>query len=158
MLGLILGLLLVVILAGILVFAVGPKLAEQYTIQSLAWARSRGVYDTPQQGVVASANREYCGIEKVEIEQAATNSFDGSDPHVWYVLFTVYAKSHAPCDPGHPGMALTHQTFERGGSFYLDTKDGWVWMPEGRFPEFIGHWMKKLDLAGPGDSTHVPRN
>jgi hypothetical protein len=34
--GLILGLLLVVTLAGILVFAVGPKLAEQYTIQSLA--------------------------------------------------------------------------------------------------------------------------
>jgi ADP-ribose pyrophosphatase YjhB (NUDIX family) len=108
--------------------------------------------------VVASANREYCGIEKVEIEQAATNSFDGSDPHVWFVLFTVYAKSHAPCDLGHPGMALTHQTFERGGSFYLDTKDGWVWMPEERFPEFIGNWMEKLDLAGPGDSTHVPRN
>ncbi len=132
--------------------------AKNYTITSLNWARSQGVFDTPQEGVISRANREYCGLENVEIEQAATNSFDGSDPHIWYVVFTVYAQNHIPCDPENPGPALHHQTYESGGSFYLNTLEGWVWMPEGRFPEFIGYWMKKLNLAGPGDSTHVPRN
>jgi len=92
-----------------------------------------------------------------QIEQAATNSFDGSDPHIWYVIFTVHAQNRIPCDPENPGPPLHRGTSESGGSFYLHTKDGWVWMPEGRFPEFIGHWMKKLDLAGPGDPTHIPR-
>ena len=132
--------------------------AKQYTIDALNWARSQGVYETPQQGVIDRANQKYCGIQKIDIEQAATNSFDGSDPHIWFVFFTVYAQSHAPCDPEHHGSPLHHQTYEKGGSFYLNTQEGWVWMPEGRFPEFIGYWMKKLDLAGPGDPTHVPRN
>ena len=135
-----------------------PIAARNYTIASLNWARSQGVYETPQQGVISTANNHYCGVEKVEIEQAATNSFDGSDPHVWFVLYTVHAKNHAPCDAEHPGPALYHGSFERGGVFYLNVKDGWVMMPEGRLPEFIGHWMKKLNLAGPGDPTHVPRD
>jgi hypothetical protein len=156
------------ILAAILVCAAGWQLytiaaqkytlaARVYTIAALSGARSRGVFATPQQGVIFNAKREYCGIEKIEIEQAATNSFDGSDPHVWFVLYTVYAKKHAPCAPGHPGPALVHQTYERGGVFYLNVRDGWVMMPEDLSPEFIGSWMKKLGLAGPGDQTHVPR-
>jgi hypothetical protein len=151
------------VLGGLLLCAaaywVYPIAARNYTIASLNWARSQGVYDTPQQGLISSAYQHYCGVEKVEIEQAATNSFDGSDPHVWFVLYTIYAKNHAPCDPEHPGAEMYHnEGFERGGVFYLNVKEGWVFMPEGRFPEFIGYWMKKLDLAGPGDSTHVPRD
>ena len=149
-------------MAVILVCAAGwlliPIAAKNYAIASLNWARSQGVYDTPQEGVLSRATQQYCGLEKVEIEQAATNSFDGSDPHIWYVIFTVYAQNHVPCDPENPGPALHNQTYESGGSYYLHTKEGWVWMPEGRFPEFIGHWMTQLDLAGPGDPTHVPRD
>jgi hypothetical protein len=130
----------------------------RYTIAALERARSRGVYETPQQGVIALANRSFCGVERVEIEQAATNSFDGSNPHVWFVLYRVYARSHTPCDPAHPGPAMYHQTYENGGVFYLNVKDGWVWVPEEAFPEVIGNWMKKLDLAGPGNPYHVPRN
>ncbi len=154
----ILALILVVILDGLVGYQLYTIAARYYTISSLNWARSQGVFETPQHGVILNANREYCGVEKVEIEQAATNSFDGSDPHIWFVLYTVYAKTHVPCDPVHPGPGLYHQTYERGGTFWLNVKDGWVRMPEGRFPEFIGFWMKKLDLAGPGDPTHVHRN
>ena len=129
-----------------------------YPLAALNWARTQGVFETPQLGVISNANRWYCGVEKVEIEQAETNSFDGSDPHVWYVIYAVYARNHSPCDPTHPGAPLYHQTYERGGNFYLDMKDGWVFMPEGLFPTFIGQWMKVFGIAGPGDPTHVPRN
>lgn len=126
-----------------------------YTLAALALVRGQGVYQTPQAGVIARANQYYCGVEKVVIDQAATNSFDGSNPHVWYVIYTVCAKNRTPCDPAHPGAPLYHQTFERGGNFYLNVRGGWVMVPEGMFPEFIGFWMKVLGQAGPGDSTHV---
>jgi hypothetical protein len=131
--------------------------AQYYTVSALSWAHSQGVFETPQQGIIFYAGRDYCGLDKVEIEQAATNSFDGSDPHVWFVMYKIYARNHAPCDPEHPGSALYYRTFDRGGVFFLNVREGWVMMPEGKFPLFIGYWMKKLGLAGPGDPTHVPR-
>jgi hypothetical protein len=131
--------------------------AQAYTVKALSWARGQGVFETPQQGVIYYAWQDTCGLEKVDIEQAATNSFDGSDPHVWFVMYTIYAQNHPPCDLEHPGPRLYHGTFERGGVFFLNVKEGWVRMPEGKFPTFIGHWMKVLGLAGPGDPTHVPR-
>ncbi len=146
--------IVLIILAVVLLCVAFPAL---YTVSILNWARSQGVYATPQEGVISRAYRWYCEVERVEIEQAATNSFDGSDPHVWYVMYTVHARSHAPCDSEKPGGPLYHQTYERGGNFYLNVKDGWVMMPEGFFPEFVGRWMKILGLAGPGDPTHVPR-
>ncbi len=145
---------LVVILAAFLCCAAAPI---WYTYAALNWARSQGIYRTPQEGVIDRAYRGYCGVEKVEIEQATTNSFDGSNPHIWYVIFKVSAKNRAPCDPQHPGQPLLNQTYEGGGNFYLNVKDGWVMMPEGFFPEFIGNWMKVLNLAGPGDPTHIHR-
>jgi len=148
--------ILAFILGAVLLCAAGQVL---YTINTLTWARGEGVYDTPQQGVIARANLWYCGVEKVEIEQAATNSFDGSNPHVWYVIWKVYAKNRAPCSPDNPGAPLAHgKNSEGGGNYYLNMREGWVYMPEGRFPELIGFWMKVLGQAGPGDSTHVPRN
>jgi hypothetical protein len=129
-----------------------------YPIAALAYARSNGVYRSPQEGVAANASRWYCGFERVEIDQATTNSFDESNPHIWYVIYRVYASSHPPCDPIHPGSALLYGTYERGGTYYLDMHDGWVMMGEGYFPEYIGAWMKVMGQAGPGDTTHVPRN
>lgn len=143
------------ILWGILLCAAAQMI---YTIHALQWARRIGIYNTPQEAVIANINRHYCEIERIDIEQAATNSFDGSNPHVWYVIWRVYARSHTPCDPENPGTPLYHQTHEGGGNFYLNVRDGWVLMPEGRLPQLIGFWMKVLGLAGPGDPTHVPRN
>ena len=95
-----------------------------YTISVLNWARSRGLYATPQQGVIARAYLYYCGVEKVDIAQAATNSFDGSKPHVWYVIYRVYAKNHAPCDTENPGPALYHATYENGGGILAECETG----------------------------------
>lgn len=149
--------LLAIILDCAVGYAAYTAFMPGYTVAALDWARGQGVYDTPEQGVIDRAYRDYCGVERVVIEQAATNSFDGSDPHIWFVLYRVYAGSHAPCGAHQPRPTLYHGTFENGGSYFLHTKDGWVRMPEGRFPELIGHWMKKLDLAGPGNPYHIPR-
>lgn len=146
---------LVLILAVIVGFI---TIITLHTISSLNWARSQGVFDTPQQGVISNAYRGYCEVESVEIQQAATNSFDGSNPHVWYVIYRVIARSRIPCDPEDAGPDPFHKISEGGGNFWLDTKDGWVRMPEGLFPQVIGFGMKILGLAGPGDSYHVPRN
>jgi hypothetical protein len=146
--------ILAITLAVVLACAAFPRM---YTIAALNWARSDGVFATPQDGAIFNANRGYCGVERVEIDQNSANSFDGSNPHIWYVIYTVYAKTRAPCDSLHPGAPLDHQTYERGGQFYLNVKDGWVMMPEGMFPEFIGFWMKVLNLAGSGDPTNVER-
>jgi hypothetical protein len=142
-----------IILAVILVCNTFPWL---YTSAALNWARREGVYATPKEGVRARANRWFCDVERVNINLASTNSFDGSNPHVRYVTWTVYAKSHSPCDGMNLGEPLYNQTYQ-GGQFYLSTKDGWVMMPEELFPEYIGYWMKVFNLAGPGEPTHIPR-
>lgn len=149
-----LGIALAVALGMALLCAAGQAL---YTVVVLQWARGQGVYETPQQGVVARANRYYCGVEKVDIQHATTNSFDGSNPHIWYVIWQVHARNRAPCDPAHPGPALYHGSYENAGSFYLNARDGWVMMPEGFYPELVGFWMRALGLAGAGDPTHIHR-
>ena len=137
--------------------AAGATLLTVYTYSALRWARNRGVYETPQIGTVARANENYCEIDQVEIQHASTNSFDGSKPHIWYVIYRVYAKNRAPCDAEKQGSDLYHGTYENAGNFWLNVKEGWVFVPEGMFPEVIGTWMKVLGLAGEGDSFHIPR-
>jgi hypothetical protein len=89
-------------------------------------------------------------VRDVVIETAGPNSFDGSDPHVWYIVYRIYADHHAPCDADHPGSALYSGDYDTGGHYYLHTLKGWVFMPEGRFPDYIGLWMKLTHQAGPG--------
>ena len=38
-------------------------------------------------------------VEKVEIEYAGTNSFDGSNPRVWFVIAKVWAARRADGKP-----------------------------------------------------------
>jgi hypothetical protein len=141
---------LLVISLGLPLLCVGMTLL--HSLSALRWARGMGIYETPQQGVIAMANKGYCGVEKVDIRSAGPNAFDGSNPHIWYVIFRVYAKNRVPCDLQHPGYVLPPGQSEGGGYFFLNTVDGWVWMPEGRFPQIVGKWMQVLGLAGPGDA------
>ncbi len=149
---------LAVIIGALILIVVCVAFPAIYTVVMVNLLSRDGVYATPQQGVIERANRFYCDVQKVDIEQAGTNSFDGSSPHVWYVMYTIYASHHTPCDPAHPGQPMYHGDYERGGNFYLNTRSGWIFVSEGYFPEIMGYWMKVLGLAGPGDPTHTPRN
>ena len=118
-----------------------------YTVAQLNVARSKGVYTSAEQGMLSMIKDHYSTDRNVKILHAGPNSFDGSRPYVWYVIAEVRATTRAD------GSELGHNGCDAPGSFYLQTKDGWVFVPEGAFPEFIGFWMKVFDLAGEGQST-----
>jgi hypothetical protein len=51
------------------------------------------------------------------------------------------------------GLPLGHNGCDAPGSFFLQTREGWVHVPEEAFPEWIAMWMDVFDMAGPGQST-----
>jgi len=122
-------------------------LAWVYTTVQLNNARAKGVYATPEQGMLALAEKYYAADREVKILYAGTNSFDGSNPHVWYVIAEVRATARAD------GLELGPNGCDAPGSFFLQTKEGWVHVPEGAFPTFMGFWMKVFDWAGEGKSA-----
>lgn len=117
-----------------------------YTSVQLSIARSKGVYETAEQGMRALVDKSYTSDRQVKILYAGTNSFDGSKPYVWYVIAEVHASARAD------GSSLSKQGCDAPGSFFLETKDGWVFVPEGAFPGFMGFWMDFFSMAGPGQA------
>jgi hypothetical protein len=138
------------LVSGIIAICLGALLALPwvYTTSALRIAQAGGVHASAEEGMLARIARNYVEPEKVQVIYAGTNSFDGSSPHVWYVIACVWGGHRA--DGSLPGS--TRHTYDQPGSFFLDTKEGWVFMPEGAFPGFIGFWMKVYGLAGPGAS------
>ena len=135
---------LIIALGGVLIVGVCSWI---YTTTQLRIARSKGMYASAEQGMLAMVDEHYPADRDVKILYAGTNSFDGRQPHIWYVIAEVHASSRAD------GSELGHNGCDAPGLFYLQTKEGWVFVPEGAFPEFIGFWMKVFDLAGEGQST-----
>jgi hypothetical protein len=121
-------------------------LSWAYTSAQLSIARSKGMYETAEQGMRALMDKAYPSDRQVKILYAGTNSFDGSKPYVWYVIAEVHASARAD------GSSLSEDGCDAPGSFFLETKDGWVHVPEGAFPGFMGFWMGVFNMAGPGQS------
>jgi hypothetical protein len=121
-------------------------LSWAYTSAQLSIARSKGMYETAEQGMRALVDKGYTSDRQVKILYAGTNSLDGSKPYVWYVIAEVHASARTD------GSDLSENGCDAPGSFFLETKDGWVNLPEEAFPGFIGFWMNVFDLAGPGQS------
>jgi len=114
-------------------------LAWVYTSVQLASRALEGTVFLPEQGMQAIIAKGYTADRNVKILYAGTNSFDGSQPHIWYVIAEVRASARAD------GSALGKNGCDGPGLFFLQTKEGWVHMPEGAFPGFIGFWMKALE-------------
>jgi hypothetical protein len=121
--------------------------AWAFTTSRLALASSEGVYPSAEVGMRTRMERAYDGISQVKIVYAGPNSFEGSQPHIWYVIAEVRAASRAG------GSEMGTNGCDAPGSFFLQTRDGWVHVPEGAFPELVGFWMKVFGLAGPGEAT-----
>jgi hypothetical protein len=81
-------------------------------------------------------------VERVEIEYAGPNAFDGSNPHVWFVTAKVWAASRGDGKPMGP------RGYGAAGSFFLRQQDGWVHVSEGSFPEFVGLLMRLFNYWG----------
>lgn len=116
-----------------------------YTSLQLANARKEGIYSSAEQAMLSRIDQHYTDPKRVTILRAGPNSFDGSEPHIWYVIAEVRASAYAD------GSSLGARGCDAPGNFYIQTKDGWVFMPEGAFPVAVGKWMRLFGLAGPGD-------
>jgi hypothetical protein len=106
-----------------------------YMVSILAAARREGVYPTAEEAMLARIERAWIDVERVEIERAGPNAWDGSQPHVWFVTARVVAASRADGKPVGSGR------HDLAGSFFLHVRDGWVHVPEGLFPELVGSLM-----------------
>jgi hypothetical protein len=125
--------------------------AWNYTTLQLASARTQGVFPSAEEGMRGLIDAHYVGVTSVDILTAGPNSFNGSQPHIWYVIAEVRAARRAD------GSELGHNGCDGPGSFFLQAKDGWVHVPEGAFPELVGLWMKVFGLAGSGSSEPTAR-
>jgi hypothetical protein len=119
-----------------------------YTSAQLDKAAAEGMYDSAEQGMRELVENHYTSDAQVKILHAGTNSFDGSDPFIWYVIAEVRASARAD------GSELGHNGCDAPGLFFLQTKDGkWVHVGEGAFPTYMGFWMKVFGWAGEGHTA-----
>jgi hypothetical protein len=116
-----------------------------FTTSRLNAARSIGVFPSPSEGMLTLVQSGYVGIQEVRIVRVAQETFPlGGGSHVWFVTACVWADSR---EDGSPVGSPTHD-FDYPGSYFVDTHEGWVLMPETSLPLFVGFWMPIFDLAG----------
>lgn len=105
-----------------------------YAASQLALAKQRGIYPTPQEAVIGNS-QGWGGAEVVRIEDVwAEPNRQDAQAHVWFGGATVYL------DRVPQGYDKTSYS---SGSYYLRVREGWVHVPEGAFPDFIG-WVMEL--------------
>ncbi len=115
-----------------------------YAQSHLALAKNEGIYNTPEEAVLARNSSSWGGAEVIRIENvhAGPNFHDGSLPHVWFGGADVYL------DRIPDGGRWDHYA---AGSYYLRVEEGWVHIPEGALPEYIGWVMALYGLEGAGN-------
>jgi hypothetical protein len=118
-----------------------PACAYSYTVFQLGLGRLEGVFPSPEEGMRSRLEKSYIGIQDIQIEHAGPNSFDGSNPHIWFVTARVFGEQR------RYGSRLP-PTGDYPGSFFLKVHDGWIHRPEGSFPEAIGFFMKVFHMEG----------
>ena len=118
-----------------------------YTVTALFLAERGAVYPSPEAGMQTMIAENYIDSKDSQVIYAGSNSFDGSSPHVAYVIACIWGGQRLDGTPTGTGG---RHAYDQPGQFYLNTKHGWVFMPEGFFPTYIGFWMDVFGMAGPG--------
>ena len=122
-----------------------------YTTSRINSARSTGIFSSPSEGMRSLVDSGWIGIEEVRIVRSVPEIALGRSSHIWFVIACVWAESHAD---GSPVGSSTHD-FDYPGSYFVDTRDGWLLMPEASRPLFVGFWMKIFGLAGDGGGQMI---
>ena len=112
-----------------------------YAASQLSLAKDRGAYPTVEGAVIGYNNTGFGGARVVSITniQTGLNRHNGSQPYVWFGTATV------KLDRVPAGLSRSSYF---AGSYYIHTREGWVFMGEGTFPEFIGWVMALYNLEG----------
>jgi hypothetical protein len=137
----------VIAATAILIFVFG---AWFFTTTRLNAARSLGIFPSPAEGMLALIQPGYTQIIEARIMTVMQETAPGGGPHVWFVTACVWADSRV--DGSKVGSA--RYDFDFPGSYFVNTPEGWVLMPETSMPLFVGFWMDVFDLAG--DHTAQP--
>lgn len=120
-----------------------------YTTLQLRRSAARGVFPTAEEGMLGMIDQWYANPEKVRIVAGGPDSISSS--HIWYITACVWGGTRSDGSlVGNDRVA-----YDMPGSFFLNTRDGWVYVPEEVFPVEIGAWMKTFGLAGPGSSDSI---
>lgn len=127
-----------VLLALTSLIVVGPFV---YTKSQLALAKRGGIYATPEEAVLANIGESVGDAKVVKIEglYVSPNWGDGRLPHVWFGGARVWL-DRVPTGHRHDNYSA--------GSYYLRVEEGWIHVPEGAFPGFIGRMMELYNLEG----------
>jgi hypothetical protein len=115
-----------------------------FTTSRITSARSIGVFPSPSEGMLTLVHSGWVDIQEARIVHVQQETFLGGGPHVWYVIACVWAESRAD---GSPVGSATHD-FDAPGSYFVNTHEGWILMPESSLPLFVGFWMPVFNLAG----------
>jgi len=112
-----------------------------YAASQLALAKNEGIYSSVEEAVIIKNSQGWGDAEVIKLEdvRASVNQHDGSQPHVWFGGARVYL------DRVPQGSDRTEYL---SGSYYLHVKEGWVHVPEGAFPGFIGWVMELYNMEG----------
>ncbi|MCI0519257.1 MAG: hypothetical protein L0Z70_03270 [Chloroflexi bacterium] len=138
-------------------FTVGGILIFLLLLTAFSWfyanarlnqARQSGVYPSASEAMMAQVTRGYVQPYEARIVSAGPNAFNGSSPHVWYVIACVWGEKRK--DGSLVGNGK--RDYDNPGAYVLQVKDGWVMVPEGYFPSYIGFWGKLFGLTGPGET------
>jgi hypothetical protein len=114
-----------------------------FTINHLNAARSIGIFPSPADGMWTLIQSGWTGIQDVRIFDVQ-ETFIGGGSHIWFVSACVWAESRVD---GSAVGSPTHD-FDYPGSYFVNTHEGWVLIPETSSPLFVGFWMKIFGLAG----------
>jgi len=137
--------LAIILLGGLLLIPLFFAGTWVYASGQLTLAKGKGIYATAEEGMRSKLLQQAWDLEpepQVEIVHAGPNKHDGSQPHVWFVGAQVRA-DHRPS-----GKSTAPRGYYSGGSFFLRVQEGWVHVPEGAFPQFIGWAMTLYGLEG----------
>jgi hypothetical protein len=112
-----------------------------YAATQLALAKNEGIYPTVEKAVIMRNSQGWGGAQVIKVEdvRASVNRHDGSQPHVWFGGARVYL------DRVPRGWDRTEYS---AGSYFIHVEGGWVHVPEGAFPEFIGWVMALYGMEG----------
>jgi hypothetical protein len=107
-----------------------------YSTKQLQALRGQEVYVTPEKGAQYLIVRYYSGVKKVEIVHAGREIFKD----LWFVEVRVWAAKRSD------GKGFSDRDYDNPGWFFLHVQNGWVFIPESKFPEIIafGKWLYGL--------------
>jgi len=109
-----------------------------YSTKQLQALRGQEVYVTPEKGAQELIARYYSGVNKVEIVHAGREIFE----ELWFVEVRVWAAKRSD------GKGFSNRDYDNAGWFFLHVQNGWILIPENKFPEIVafGKWLYGLSL------------